>query len=675
MPDKITPILAVTKEQETSNLSAPDDMPNEKITFLDRIRGDNVFKKVLKSISLMQDVLEQIEEKQEELLTYSEKTTKTSKNIEDKVDKLQETLDQIIKTDEQNQDQQEKQQREAMQEAASSAGKVVGSSLTGSLLKEGSSLASSIGLGLFVSYEIFKFRDEIFDQMDYLGQSLVGWVNQKINATLRYFGISSAPWPTPEHPDRPKPNFYASPYKNKPPEIPALRNSKSSDGGKPSGMSTPQGWRPKRDDAAAAEAEYARRTGGDLALAQTMAEIESGHNPEAGFESPEGLHYKGLYQASKFRQTAMESAITSAERTNSNREYFKKFIGRYPVPAEIYLLHQQGIAGGTAIMQAYYAEPLLLAYQGLAKYMRLYHNKNFTENDAKSHLRGNMWGALHKYAPTQKDPEAHTKITIKEFVELFFSDFNRRYDKYKKLNEDAIAGKNNPPPTGTTTPVAGSMVTAPDGMFAGSSGERKISDGVTYDKSGGKNAEGLDIITEELKKEGLLPEGTILSYNDKFHQENRKNSTHRKGLSLDISVPGADAATRQRLVRKVKEIGQKYGINLTVRDETGWGSSTGQHVHVQFESEDDANQFMMAYNKSSETKTADATPTGTPKATGQALMEKGAPTPAPQVVVVQAPQQTKTPRPQIQPMSKGGVSGSPPASFNYNLGNFLNNIT
>jgi len=114
-------------------------------------------------------------------------------------------------------------------------------------------------------------------------------------------------------------------------------------------------------DVEAAINYYAENTGGDIALARTIVEIESGGNPEAGFDSPEGRGYKGLFQTRKTRVSAMGSAKDAVESTLKNKAYFKKHIGRDPSPAEIYLMHQQGIAGGTAYMQAYYKDASMLA--------------------------------------------------------------------------------------------------------------------------------------------------------------------------------------------------------------------------------------------------------------------------------------------------------------------------
>jgi hypothetical protein len=485
-------------------------------------------------------------------------------------------------------------------------------------------------------------------------------------------------------------------------------------GGGGNGKSGGSSWKPDNAEVEAAERYYADNTGGDLALARTMAEIESGHNPEAGYwkkdkdgnrvAAPEGTGYKGLFQTRRTRHSPMDGAKDAVASTNRNREYFKRHMGRYPTPAEIYLLHQQGIAGGTAYMQAYYNDPNMRAVEGMAKWMvKGGHNKNWTVEMSITNLKGNMWGALAG--------KNHLTITVKEFVDLFVADFNRRYEKYKKQETggDAQKPKTGAPVSAGMTPVSyspsdysgggrgggGSSKSRYEGTDVdtsgysnvpsyGDGGKNTYAEGTRYDKTLDKNHPALDILVSQMYKKGHIPSGSVVSFNDKHHAKKGETNVHRQGLGVDISQAGGSQQTRNALIGAIKSCGLEYNVNIAAEDHTfaaGTGS-TGQHVHAYFRSRQDADTFLTNWLKKNgvkgkSPKLSGSSPeiiAGNPSS-GASLMAYGMGSQQPKVVQVTQPVIVQGGGSSGGGRKGGGTSGAIPSSFRPSNRDILNAYT
>jgi hypothetical protein len=119
----------------------------------------------------------------------------------------------------------------------------------------------------------------------------------------------------------------------------------------------------------------AKEHGVDPTLALAFAQIESGLNP--GAVSPSGGH-RGLYQFSGdwWSRYGNGKAINDPEaNADAFMRYYKdslspavkKALGRDATPGELYLAHQQGLAGGPALLQGGdqpAADALAVAYGG-----------------------------------------------------------------------------------------------------------------------------------------------------------------------------------------------------------------------------------------------------------------------------------------------------------------------
>jgi hypothetical protein len=119
----------------------------------------------------------------------------------------------------------------------------------------------------------------------------------------------------------------------------------------------------------------AKEYGVDPTLALAFAQIESGLNP--GAVSPSGGH-RGLYQFSGdwWNRYGNGKSISDPEaNADAFMRYYKeslvpaisKALGRNATPGELYLAHQQGLAGGPALLQGGdqpAADALAVAYGG-----------------------------------------------------------------------------------------------------------------------------------------------------------------------------------------------------------------------------------------------------------------------------------------------------------------------
>ena len=115
--------------------------------------------------------------------------------------------------------------------------------------------------------------------------------------------------------------------------------------------------------------EHAKREGLDPLLMRRIAMIESSGNPYAVTGS-----YKGLFQLSEeeFRQLGgwgsifdpAENTRIAMKRFRQLADDFKHVNGRKPTPNELYLSHQQGLAGSNRLWRAARAFPLGHTQQG-----------------------------------------------------------------------------------------------------------------------------------------------------------------------------------------------------------------------------------------------------------------------------------------------------------------------
>lgn len=119
------------------------------------------------------------------------------------------------------------------------------------------------------------------------------------------------------------------------------------------------------------------------------------------------------------------------------------------------------------------------------------------------------------------------------------------------------------------------------------------------------------------------------AFNDNFHQENRPNSLHTKGLAIDFTID--DGKNKGHAMKtRLEQYARDAGVGVTVLDEYSNPSkgSTGGHMHLQFNTESDAEKFAaknnvisdLNYNKQfvpqklGATNTGDAVNTGRPSA-------------------------------------------------------------
>lgn len=120
-------------------------------------------------------------------------------------------------------------------------------------------------------------------------------------------------------------------------------------------------------------AEEAMKAGIDPSIMLAMAHIETGGSFNERAKNP-GSSASGLFQFMKGTRgkygldgntvfDARKNSEAGAKMLNENRAYFKKRFGREPSAGELYLMHQQGIGGGTALM----ASPNALAVDVLTR--------------------------------------------------------------------------------------------------------------------------------------------------------------------------------------------------------------------------------------------------------------------------------------------------------------------
>lgn len=119
----------------------------------------------------------------------------------------------------------------------------------------------------------------------------------------------------------------------------------------------------------------------------------------------------------------------------------------------------------------------------------------------------------------------------------------------------------------------------------------------------------------------------ISSVNDAYHRKNVPNSKHTKGLAFDFVLddPSKHTQATQYLQKMLSEQGVHFLVNDEYDPSKRSKSTTAPHIHVQFNSEQDAARFMASQS----------TPHQQPVTVGTNLFQHSRPSSGPQSVVVQ----------------------------------------
>lgn len=199
------------------------------------------------------------------------------------------------------------------------------------------------------------------------------------------------------------------------------------------------------DDSTSQEAALIRAKAAiDPGYVARLFQIESGGNPNAVTGSNRGLGQFGPQEEAKYGISNANRANPAAQSTAVHREAIdhatalRTALGRDPTPGEQYLTHQQGIAGGPALLTA---DPSTPAWQAI---------RPFYKSDAMARLAitGNIPGD-HPLRGQDAD-----KITAGDFRNLWVNKFERGL---------AGAGNASPaapmasPPTGALAPSMGTI--------------------------------------------------------------------------------------------------------------------------------------------------------------------------------------------------------------------------
>lgn len=152
--------------------------------------------------------------------------------------------------------------------------------------------------------------------------------------------------------------------------------------------------------------------------AQQVGQLESSGNLYARTGSNVGLYQFGPAEQREFGITnpydrAQQDRALQLE-TRRNQGIFSRAFGRQPSAAELYLMHQQGLAGGPALIRAAQANPNTPAWQVINRFYR-------NPNTAVRAIYGNVLNndPLKRVAPSQ--------ITAGQFVDMWKRRFARGY--------------------------------------------------------------------------------------------------------------------------------------------------------------------------------------------------------------------------------------------------------
>lgn len=454
----------------------------------------------------------------------------------------------------------------------------------------------------------------------------------------------------------------------------------------PSGEKSIRTYSPISDDINDIHKRVSSRSGIDLSVIQSFGDIESSNT-----NTDNQGRYRGLYQVKgsndpKFQEDRMVDNLKYY-----NKIFFETF-KRKPDPWEIYLMHQQGEYGGRAICAAYFnGDKNMKAAEGLVKWMKKLFQINFSLENAYTNFKGNIghtytgqpksWtpyyvDLMNKYLkqgiPLNNVIEYLCKnMTINDIYTAFYVGVTDRMKFYSNKNNSS-KGRGKAPVSAGMTPVSYSP-TEYTGQGSGSEYRR---DGVRYDKTGGSNVEALDMITESLRADGLLPSGSNLSYNDDAHEGTE--SYHEKGLAMDISV--SDPKLYPMILAKLKRIRSELGIDFMIFDERkpkiykhSKAKWSGPHIHIQFYSVEDARKFKEAWNRKYGKPQTEERPEviANNPSSGEQLMSYGFDSQKPKIIQVTQPVIVQNSDSDKGGKRNSGMSGPIPSAFNPSNRNIL----
>lgn len=142
-----------------------------------------------------------------------------------------------------------------------------------------------------------------------------------------------------------------------------------------------------------------------------LFQVESGNNPNAQNGSHRGLAQFGRNEEKQYGITdptdPAQQANGVAKEAQTQGQVLSKRLGRAPTPGELYLTHQQGIAGGPAILSA---DPDTPAWQAVRPFYK-------TDAQAKTAITGNIPKGSPLYG---QDPD---KIGAGDFRNFWVSRF------------------------------------------------------------------------------------------------------------------------------------------------------------------------------------------------------------------------------------------------------------
>jgi hypothetical protein len=189
----------------------------------------------------------------------------------------------------------------------------------------------------------------------------------------------------------------------------------------------------------------------DPSYVARLFKIESGGNPNAVTGSNRGLGQFGPAEEAQFginnqnRTDPNAQAAAVQQEAALHAQTLQKALGRPPTPGELYLTHQQGIAGGPALLTADPSQP---AWQTIRPFYR-------SDAIAQKAITGNIPQGDPLYG---QDPNG---ITAGAFRNMWVS----KFEKGMGGQNVASAGGPSPPAVGANapSPAAGALPVPPPG--------------------------------------------------------------------------------------------------------------------------------------------------------------------------------------------------------------------
>lgn len=189
-----------------------------------------------------------------------------------------------------------------------------------------------------------------------------------------------------------------------------------------------------------------------------LFQIESGGNPNVTTGSNRGLGQFGPQEEAKYGITDANRTSADAQSAAVTREaadhaaILRKTLGRDPTPGEMYLTHQQGMAGGPALLSA---NPDMPAWQAIRPYYK---------NDAiaKRAITGNVPGD-HPMSKAGAD-----NITAQAFRDMWVQKFERGLPGSVAPTAPAVGGNPAVAPVASAGPAqTGQVPVAPENVAGG----------------------------------------------------------------------------------------------------------------------------------------------------------------------------------------------------------------